>query len=144
LFPEMEYRILNVGVTTTRAHVSRADPWRGRDEEVMRLMPDEKRPDFMLAHELSHVILSEKYTDLYALSRLDQNMMVGEHFYLNIKALPQDHRPYLTRLLCDLAAMALREKCPETWFEARVLEVGELLGIAEMKKWDISGRCGRK
>jgi hypothetical protein len=40
--------------------------------------------------------------------------------------------------------MALREKCPETWFEARVLEVGELLGIAEMKKWDISGRCGRK
>jgi hypothetical protein len=141
LFPEMGYRVLNVGVTAHRAHVVRADPQWNQKEEVMRLEPRTDRPDFMLAHELGHVVLSEKYTDLLALSRLDQSMEVGDCFYLNIKVLSREDLPYLTRLICDVAAMALHELYPETWFEARILEVGELLGVAVSmgERWDITG-----
>jgi hypothetical protein len=123
-FPELKGQKLVVGSTWKGGHVQRVNVW--ANEEIMRLSVGHPNPEHLLAHELTHLVYSEKFTDLVAMAKVGDLSMPTDSSYLPVRITIMEH---LGRAIYDLAAMAVLTEYPVGWFEARLREL--------YAQWDI-------
>jgi len=131
-FSELRGQKIVVGSTWKGGHVQRVNIW--ANEEIMRLSTTHPNPENLLAHELTHLVYSEKFTDLVAMAKAGDLSMPTDSSYLPVRITVME---YLGRAIFDLAAMAILTEYPVGWFEARLKELYEQWDIIEAaRKYD--------